>query len=306
MKLRREDGQALVLGVLLMASLLGCAALVLDVGSWFRDKRQLQSTADAAALAGAQSLPQDPAAAISLAVQYGTTNGGGVTAGNVTISSDLSPNDTISVNAANQAPGFFSKVFSVNSVHVDASAAARADLPAQALGVAPMVVSDQHPLLSGPGCPWSCFGQATTLPYNPLGAPGAFGMLNLDQTCSNNPGSSDEGDWIEHGYNANLGLGKYCSDPGAKFSSNNIQTALNDRIGTVLLFPVYHKLTGTGSNAKYDIVGWVGFYLTSFNVNGNNATLYGHFTRYLARGVQVTTGNPNESDFGVRTIQLIH
>jgi hypothetical protein len=24
------------------------------------------------------------------------------------------------------------------------------------------------------------------------------------------------------------------------------------------------------------------------------------------KGVQVTTGNPNESDFGVRTIQLIH
>jgi len=303
MKLRREDGQALVLGVILMASMLGCAALVLDVGSWFRDKRHLQSTADAAALAGAQSLPQDPAGAISLAVQYGNTNGGGVSAGNVTISSDLSANDTISVNAGNQAPGYFARVFHVNSVNVSASAAARVDLPAEALGVAPMVVSDQHPLLRGAGCP--CFGQDTSLPYNALGAPGAFGMLNLDQGGSN-PGSSTEGAWIEHGFDKNLPLGDYASDPGAKFSSGNVQSALNDRIGTVLLFPVYHKLTGTGSNAVYDIIGWVGFYLTGFDVHGNNATLYGHFTRYIAHGIQVTTSNPNESDFGVRTIQLIH
>jgi Flp pilus assembly protein TadG len=303
MKLRREDGQALVLGVLLMAAMLGCAALVLDVGSWFRDKRQLQSTADAAALAGAQSLPQDPGGATTLAVQYANANGGGVTAANVTISSVLSPNDTISVRASNSAPGFFAKVFSINSVNVDASAAARSDLPAQALGVAPMVVSDQHPLLKGAGCP--CFGPNTSLPYNPLGAPGAFGMLNLDQG-GNNPGSSDEGNWIEYGFNKNLPLGQYASDPGAKFSSGNIQTALTDRIGTVLLFPVYHKLTGTGSNAQYDIIGWVGFYLDSFNVQGNNATLYGHFTRYIAKGIQVTTSNPNESDFGVRTIQLVH
>jgi len=303
MKLRREDGQALVLGVLLIASLLGCAALVLDVGSWFRDKRQLQSSADAAALAGAQSLPQDPAGAISLAVQYGNTNGGGVSPGNVTISSVLSTNDTISVNAGNQAPGFFSKVFSVNSVNVGAAAVARVDLPAQALGVAPMVVSDKHPLLAGSGCP--CFGQATTLPYNALGAPGAFGMLNLDQG-GNNPGSSSEAYWIDHGYNGYLPLGSYNSDPGAKFSSGTIQSALSDRIGTVLLFPVYHKLTGNGSNATYDIVGWVGFLLTSFDVHGNNATLYGSFTRYIAHGIQVTTSNPNESDFGVRTIQLIH
>jgi hypothetical protein len=303
MKLRREDGQALVLGVLLIASLLGCAALVLDVGSWFRDKRQLQSSADAAALAGAQSLPQNPAGAISLAVQYGATNGGGVSAGNITISSVLSTNDTISVHAGNQAPGFFSKVFHINSVNVDATAVARSALPAQALGVAPMVVSDKHPLLSGNGCP--CYGSSTTLPYNALGAPGAFGMLNLDQG-GNNPGSSQESDWILHGFDKYLPLGNYNSDPGAKFSSGTIQSALSDRIGTVLLFPVYHKLTGTGSNAEYDIVGWVGFYLDSYDVHGNNATLYGHFTTYIAKGIQVTTSNPNESDFGVRTIQLIH
>ncbi|MGZ4416390.1 MAG: hypothetical protein ACXVRZ_18765, partial [Gaiellaceae bacterium] len=215
----------------------------------------------------------------------------------------LSPGDTISVQASNSAPGYFAKVFHVNSVDVSASAAARSDLPAEALGVAPMVVSDQHPLLRGGGCP--CFGQNTTLPYNPLGAPGAFGMLDLSHS-GGTLGSSEEANWILQGYEQYLGLGKYPSDPGAKFSAGVIQASLTDRIGTVLLFPVYHRLTGTGSNAQYDIIGWVGFYLDSFDVQGNNATLYGHFTRYIAKGIQVTTSNPNESDFGVRTIQLVH
>lgn len=302
MRLRRQDGQALVLGVFLLASMLGCAALVLDVGSWFRDKRQLQSTADAAALAGAQALPQDPASAISLALQYAGTNGGGVSASGISISSDLSTNDTISVHANNSAPGFFSRVFQINSVNVDASAVARSALPSQALAVAPMVVYYKHPLLAGSGCP--CFHAETNLPYSSMGAPGAFGMLNLDQG-GNNPGSSSEASWITNGFNKYLGLGNYNSDPGAKFSSNTIQTALNDRIGTVLLFPVFKKLTGGGSGAVYDIIGWVGFHLDGFTVQGNNATLTGYFTRYIAEGIQASQGS-NEPDFGVRTIQLIH
>ena len=93
-----------------------------------------------------------------------------------------------------------------------------------------------------PGCP--CFQQNTTLDYNPLGVPGAFGMLNLNKV-SGTPGSSTEANWILHGYSQYLGLGSYPSDPGAKFSSGgNVVNALQDRIGTVLLFPVSDTLTG--------------------------------------------------------------
>jgi Flp pilus assembly protein TadG len=300
--LRREEGQTLVLSVVFLAALLGCAALVLDVGSWFRDKRGLQATADAAALAGAQSLPTDPGGAVTLAVQYANQNGGNVAASDVSVTSTQGPNDTISVKSANQSPGFFTKLFGITSVGVDASATARVELPTEALHVAPMVVSDKHPLLAGNGCP--CFGQSTTLDYDPMGAPGAFGMLDLAND-GGNVGSSTEGDWILKGFDKFLPLGGYDSDPGAKFSSANVQGALSARIGTVLLFPVFHKLTGSGSNAVYDIVGWVGFHLDSFTVHGNNAVLSGSFTRYIAEGIQSQSGQ-NQPDFGVRTIQLIH
>ena len=56
-----ERGQVIVLVVVMLVVLLGFAALVIDVGYAYYAHRQLQASADAAALAGAQELP-DPAA----------------------------------------------------------------------------------------------------------------------------------------------------------------------------------------------------------------------------------------------------
>jgi len=77
-RLRNESGQAVLMTVMFLTVLLGAAALVTDVGGWYRQQRQAQATADAAALAGAQALPSDPAQAQVLAAQYATSNGGGV------------------------------------------------------------------------------------------------------------------------------------------------------------------------------------------------------------------------------------
>ena len=73
---RSDRGQATVLTLVFLVVLLGMAALVLDIGSWYRADRATQNTADAAALAGAQALPSDPGNANTLALQYMTKNGG--------------------------------------------------------------------------------------------------------------------------------------------------------------------------------------------------------------------------------------
>jgi Flp pilus assembly protein TadG len=298
---KRENGQAMVLTILFLAGLLGMAALVLDVGSWFREKRQLQLTADASALAGAQVLPGSPSGATSLAIQYSQTNGRPVTTNDVAITSDYSSNDSITVQAKSVAPGFFSKLFGINTVNVGASATARAGLANQALYVAPMVVSKFHPLLGGSGCP--CFKEETTLDFGKMGAPGAFGMLNL-VGGSGTVGSSELGSEILNGFDKYLPLGLYRSDPGAKFNSSNIQGALDARIGTVLLFPVFDTLSGNGQNAEYNIIGWVGFHLDGYYVKGNVAQLTGYFTQFIAKGIQATSGT-TQPDFGVRVIQLV-
>jgi Flp pilus assembly protein TadG len=302
---KNERGQAFVLTVLSLVVLLGMAALVLDVGAWFHQKRHLQATADAAALAGAQLLPTNPGAASGQAVSYGTKNGGGVAGADVTVTSTRATNDTITVKAHKTNNGVFSKVVGVFNVNIAATAKARVGAPASALHVAPMVVSCGHNLIqncNGNNTPK--FQVPTTLNFDPMGAPGAFGMLNLDGQ-NGTVGASDEAAWISKGFDKYLGLGKYKSDPGAKFSSQNIQSALGARLNTVLLFPVFRTLTGQGQQAQYDIMGWIGFYLTGYTVNGNNAVLRGYFTEYIAQGIQASSGQGSPLSFGVRTVQLI-
>jgi len=305
MKLARDTrGQAIVIMVLMMAALIGFGALVLDVGSWFRADRATQATADAAALAGAQALPMDPSGATTSAVAYATKNGGGASSADVTITSSIDANDTISVHVHRKADSFFSKIFGLGQVDVGSSATARVDGIARAKDVAPIGVPESHEDLSGDGCP--CFDSPTTLTLGKAGVPGAFHLINLDASAGGTTGSSTLGDWITSGFDAYLDLGGYFSDTGAKWNSTGVQDALAKRVGTDLLFPVYDSISGVGSNASYHVIGWVGFHLTGFEADGVNAgNLFGWFTRVIWEGIQVSTAGDGGPDFGARTVQLV-
>lgn len=70
-RFRGNNGQVAVLVALLLVPLLAITGFVIDVGYAYYAQRSLQSQADAAALAGAQKLPDAPGS-ISLARQYGS------------------------------------------------------------------------------------------------------------------------------------------------------------------------------------------------------------------------------------------
>lgn len=304
-RLRCERGQALLMSVIFTTVLLGATALAVDVGSWYREHRQAQSTADAAALAGAQALPQDPGRAFELAQEYADKNGAGVVPGGITLRSDLDENDTVVVEVKREAAGFFSRIFAVDSASVGAKAAARAGIPIEVRGAAPIVVSEEHPMLSGPGCP--CFGTTTTLPLERLGAPGAFGLVNLELGGTGSVGTSTLAAWIADGHDAYLPRGGYRSAPGAKFDSSQVRDALTVRLQRELLFPVYNTLEKQGQNATYNVIGWVAFNLQGFdNSHGNSQTLTGYFTQVIWDGIQSERRDDLPPDFGVRSIALVN
>jgi hypothetical protein len=174
-------------------------------------------------------------------------------------------------------------------------------VPEQVDGVAPIVVNKLHPLLSGPGCP--CFDVPTTLPLGKDGAPGAFGLVDLNGGSNGDP---EIADWIDSGYDGYVGLGDFESDTGAKFNSSDIDASLGDRLGTELLFPVYDTLDSQGSNAEYDVIGWVGFHLTSFDAtSGNSGDLSGWFTKVIWNGLLSKT-DKHLPDFGVYSVELVN
>jgi len=311
-RLHGERGQAVLLTVLFLFVVLGAAVLTIDVGAWYREQRQAQATADQAVLSGAQTLPVSSTQALSDTQTYADKNGGTVLSGSLKLLSGLVPNDTVTVTIQRPAPNFLAQVFGIGPVTVKATAAARAGLPTSVYGAAPIVVSNQHPLLSGPGCP--CFNQETTLPLDKQGAPGAFGFVDFDNTGSN--GNPPLSGWISNGYPGQLDLGLYDSDPGAKMNGV-LTSALNGVEGTDLLFPVFDTLGGGGSTAQYNVIGWVGFHLDCFglavsstncqNQNGNNQTLTGYFTKVIWTGLLSTSGsNNNEPDYGVYSVNLVN
>jgi Flp pilus assembly protein TadG len=114
-----ERGQSLALITIFMMSLLGMAALAIDAGSWYQDKRHLQDDADAAALAGAAYIPSGTATT-SATANFNKNKLSGETAAVTTPAAD-----TVTVTATYPAASYFAKLFGITSATITATATAK-------------------------------------------------------------------------------------------------------------------------------------------------------------------------------------
>lgn len=158
--LRQEErGQVVVLLAVTLVVLLGMAALVIDVGRAYVVKRHLQASVDAAALAGAQSLP-DAAAATAAANSYSGMRGAknddarlpavGTTVVTKCISKNpCSPVNAIVVEETTTTPTTFAKVLGIDSftIHAKATALMSQGQPAPAHI---MIVADRTGSMNNP------------------------------------------------------------------------------------------------------------------------------------------------------------
>jgi Putative Flp pilus-assembly TadE/G-like len=320
MKKINQRGQSMVLSIVFLTVLMGMSALVIDVGAWYRAHRSAQSTADASALAAAQALP-DTTQATALANEYAGKNSGtapGTTGPQITFTRQGFETDTVQVTVTKPHPGFFAKLFGFSSVNVKGRATARAWNVSKAGGVAPITVNYKHPLLhctrgTNPTC-LPDFGPShpTTLSLEDIHSPGSkdaagsFGLINLNQNDDGNIGAGVLSDWLLNGYPDYLPVGNYNSAPSANFNNSQFTSALDQQIGNELLFPVYRLLRGPGSNAVYQVIGWVGFVINSYSWSGSTGTITGYFSRYVADGIPEEGGGGGAEGLGVHKIELTH
>jgi hypothetical protein len=128
--LKNEDGQVLVLFALMLVVLFGFASLVIDVGSAKSTQAKLQNTADAAALAGAQDLP-NASAAENTAVTYAGLNGMKATengvkqSGDTVIATTNGDSTKIEVVCTRNVPNTFARVLGFKDTDVSARAVAQ-------------------------------------------------------------------------------------------------------------------------------------------------------------------------------------
>ena len=297
LKHREELGQMLPMLTVSVVALIACGAFVMDVGAWIQGHRTAQAVADASALAGAQALPADTGTATTVALDYSTKNGGGVAGGDIQFTSNTFTNDTIRVRARRTGTGFLARVLGISSVNLTADAEARAYNLGEATYSAPFGIAKSEPFLSGPGCP--CYFLQTSFDLGKVG-PGGFEVINIDGSRGGT-GPDTLSSWILDGLDQSMPLGWYYSDTGAKFSSSQVKDAMDSRVGSVLLFPVYDAVQGNGANLQYHIVGWAGFFVTGWTAHGNNATISGYL-KHVAWEGRVTTSATNY--FGAVVVKL--
>ena len=125
-RLRDERGQTIALFTILILTLMGVVAIVVDVAIFAEEKRQLQNAADAAVLAAARELPADPVGAEAAAVSYLASNGYTVSPGDVsvTITTPYGGNTEFAelVVTNHDVPYLFARVLGFISMDIDARA----------------------------------------------------------------------------------------------------------------------------------------------------------------------------------------
>ena len=159
-----ERGQVLVFAVITMVVLLAFAGFAIDVGHAYLAQRQLQAATDAAALAGAQELP-DISMAKTVALQYGPTPGPGqrnavTTVNNATTdpptvkcvvavgcAARRGRSNAIQVKSSSVVPTLFAKIVGVDSFTVHASATACSPCNSKKFDV--MIVLDRTGSMQG-------------------------------------------------------------------------------------------------------------------------------------------------------------
>ena len=120
--LRDDSGVVAVIVAMLLVVFVGFSALVIDMGYWYNVRRQLQTAADAAALAGCQELILDKtdAAIWDTVEEYAALNAVGPADGVITVIpvsagglSDIGSN-FVKVTVEQEATAFFGRLFGVS------------------------------------------------------------------------------------------------------------------------------------------------------------------------------------------------
>ncbi|HTS10963.1 MAG TPA: pilus assembly protein TadG-related protein [Candidatus Limnocylindrales bacterium] len=127
---RREAGQAIVVVALALVALLAILGLAVDIGYLRYEKRELQTAADAAAMAGAAELPYGDVSSGAKAdsAANGFTdgaNGATVTVNNPPLSGQhVGDSKYVEAIVGKTTPTFFAKAFGVSTVNLKARAVA--------------------------------------------------------------------------------------------------------------------------------------------------------------------------------------
>lgn len=280
-RLQDDEGAVAVVVALLMVVAMLFAAVVIDVGALYSERRQLQNGTDAAALAQARICaltPSDDPCVADLAMARelmdanandGKANVDAVLidesepeiasrgAGSAeTVFAVTVQGSTEETDGTNAVPHSFASIVGIDATTVGADATAAWGAPSAGQVILPIAFAECMFDLSGVDH-WIKYNTADATDCDPAEPhlPGAFAWLNTDgSTC---------GAYIEAGVQT---LG----EPGNSFPGQ-CADELAGLQNEIILLPIYDDSGGTGSGVWYEIKGFAAFRLTGYKFSGNSA-----------------------------------
>ena len=264
-RLNTDRGAVSVMMALLMVPLIAFAAVSVDIAATYSDRQQLQSGADAAALAIAQDcaradcrVPAQTAQALAAA-----NMGDGAAAATVTDPALRPASGRVTVKNTGTTEHWFAPIIGFDETDLATYATARWGYPSGGTTVLPMTFSwCEFAKQTGGGLPSSTVqhtirftktsGTGCTGPSG-LAVPGGFGWLTVDPGTCNTTSAVGAVLWTSAGNAVPSG----CAP--ATFE------ALRD---ATVLIAIFDQSGDSGSNAWYRVHGYAAFKITGYHFAG--------------------------------------
>jgi Flp pilus assembly protein TadG len=306
-RLRDERGAVGVVVAMLMVPMMGFAAVAIDAAALWTQKLQLQTGADAAALAIAHDcalslcgIPTQTAQQMATQNMNSDAATAAVTA--LTTSSVTVRNSGIRNYWFAPVLGFESSAVTTEATAVwGAPTGGTAVLPlafsycefrAQTGGLMPSGTTERIIYLTKSSGVLDCTGPSHNV------VPGGFGWVTV------NSGSCQTSSAIS---------GLLSSDTGNSMPSSCSTSDLLGIQGKTVLLPIFDQASGSGSHATYRVYGYAAFRITGYHFggqnswnrpcNGNGRCIRGYFTRF-AGALDAFDFGPSAPNLGTSLVNL--
>lgn len=304
-RIEEDKGTAVVMVAVAAIVLFAMAAFVVDVGAGYAARARVSALVDAAALAGAQELPDNPAQAVAVARKYASANGIPGEEVSVTVSPDKK---SLLVAARKEVNFFFGPLLGKERVAVGAQATARAGPAAAAWGVAPFGVEDMD----------LKFGTEYVLKYGAGDFDPSLGSGNYGALALNMPGASRYKQYLEYGYPELVRVGDVVATETGVISNSTLEALKNRMLRCpdpdcsfetfgrdcthVLIVPMYRPVATSGLQImEIEVVGFAAFYIERIEGQGKNNYVHGRFVKTVVAGIP----DPSQKDYGVTAVSLV-
>lgn len=295
---KSEHGAVTIIVAVTLGALLAVAALAIDAGMLYQERRQMQTAVDAAALAAAHEMAEGRASsAESVARDYVAKN---TPSGTASVTVTYPSQTQVRVSAGTSRDLFFARSFGAKKASLAAVATAGYGPAGSLSNLMPFIVpaSAVAPHI-GSSHNFS-FQLGEDRPTNGGGQGGYFWLCDYEPHGGGTPKFAD---WIIDGYPGEVSVGSVANGTGVKAA---LKSAMSERIANnpSVIIPVFDSTEGMGANGEYHVVGFAEFVITGFSFQGNPKTISGYFTNGRV-AVSAGGGGTPGADYGIRTVWLV-